>query len=104
MVDNYLGEETSRQGVHNSLAAHLYANATAEDFWTAQTNNTHKPVDKIMESFVTQPGVPLLLFSDDPKGPSAVRQRRFFLSPEPSSETASGPSPVWTIPVCYQTT
>jgi len=32
MVENYLGEETFRKGVHNYLAAHLYGNATAEDF------------------------------------------------------------------------
>ena len=36
-VENYVGEETFRKGVHNYLAAHLYANATAEDFWNAQT-------------------------------------------------------------------
>ena len=57
-VENYLGEETFRQGVHNYLAAHLYANATAEDFWGAQTATSHKPVDKIMESLVAQPGAP----------------------------------------------
>ena len=33
MVENYLGAEVFRQGVHNYLEAHLYANATAEDFW-----------------------------------------------------------------------
>ena len=45
-VENYLGEETFRQGVHNYLAAHLYANATAEDFWNAQTATSHKPVEQ----------------------------------------------------------
>ena len=60
MVENYLGKEIFRQGVHNYLAAHLYGNATAEDFWNAQTANWHLPVDKIMSSFVAQPGVPLL--------------------------------------------
>ncbi len=63
MVENYLGEELFRQGVHNYLAAHLYANATAEDFWNAQTATSHQPIDVIMRSFVTQPGVPLLSFS-----------------------------------------
>ncbi len=52
MVEHYLGEETFRQGVHNYLAAHMYANATAEDFWNAQTATSQKPVDKIMQSFV----------------------------------------------------
>jgi aminopeptidase N len=67
MVEHYLGEETFRQGVHNYLAAHLYANATAEDFWNAQTAASHKPVDKIMESFVTEAGVPLLTFVPETK-------------------------------------
>ena len=61
-VENYVGPETFRQGVHNYLAAHLYGNATAEDFWNAQTTTSHKPVDKIMESLVAQAGVPLLTF------------------------------------------
>ena len=63
MVENYLGEETFRKGVHNYLAAHMYGNATAEDFWNAQTAASHKPVDKIMESFVVQPGEPILNFN-----------------------------------------
>jgi aminopeptidase N len=98
MVENYLGEETFRQGVHNYLAAHLYANATAEDFWNAQTANSHQPVDKIMESFVTQPGVPLLTFSAI-SGNAPVSQSRFFLSA--ANNTGSPQS--WTLPVCVKT-
>ncbi len=56
MVENYLGEETFRKGVHAYLSAHEYGNATAEDFWNAQSATSHKPVDKIMESFVAQQG------------------------------------------------
>ena len=62
MVENYLGEETFRKGVHAYLAAHEYGNATAEDFWNAQTEVSHKPVDKIMESLVAEPGAPILEF------------------------------------------
>ena len=80
-VENYLGEETFRQGVHNYLAAHQYANATAEDFWGAQTATSHKPVDKIMESLVAQPGAPLLTFGEQTRGKVDVIQKRFFLSP-----------------------
>ncbi len=98
MVENYLGKETFRQGVHNYLAAHLYANATAEDFWNAQTANSHKPVDKIMESLVAQPGVPGLTFGEPANGMVEVAQKRFFLSP---SAKGSG-TEVWSIPVCFQ--
>src|SRR5580704_5770750 len=97
MVENYLGEETFRQGVHNYLAAHLYANATAEDFWNAQTVNSHQPVDKIMESFVTQPGVPLLTFSNASAGRAPVTQSRFFLAPD-----AVIPQQSWTVPICIK--
>ena len=89
MVENYLGEETFRQGVHNYLKAHMYANATAEDFWNAQTANSHKPVDKIMESFISEPGVPLLSFGKVANGGVTVSQSRFFLNPKNAPETAS---------------
>ena len=99
MVENYLGVETFRQGVHNYLAAHLYANATAEDFWNAQTANSHQPVDKIMSSFVTQPGVPLLTLSERQGNSVPVAQSRFFLSSTANSNEGQS----WTIPVCLKT-
>ncbi len=98
MVENYLGEETFRKGVHNYLAAHMYGNATAEDFWNAQTAESHKPVDKIMESFVAQPGVPIFTFNAPQTGSVGVNQQRFFLSPSMKAATADS----WTVPVCMK--
>src|SRR6202040_4088630 len=103
MVEHYLGKEVFRQGVHNYLQAHLYANATAEDFWNAQTANSHLPVDKIMSSFVTQPGVPLLTFSERQAGSDPVMQSRFFLSAEETNRPVAGQLPEWTVPVCLKT-
>ncbi len=73
-VENYLGAETFRKGVHAYLSAHKYSNATAEDFWSAQTETSHKPVDKIMESLVAQPGAPMVTFGE----PVRERQSRRF--------------------------
>jgi aminopeptidase N len=98
MVENYLGEETFRLGIHNYLAAHLYGNATAEDFWNAQTAASHKPVDKVMTSFVVQPGVPILTFGEPQAGRVDVRQQRFFLS----AKVKDGAAQVWTIPACLK--
>ncbi len=95
MVEHYVGAEVFRKGVHNYLAAHQFGNATAEDFWGAQTANSGKPVDRIMESFVAQQGVPLLTFSAPANGVTTVEQSRFYLSPNGQS-TAQ----VWTVPVC----
>jgi aminopeptidase N len=111
MVEHYIGKEAFRQGVHNYLQAHLYANATAEDFWNAQTANSHLPVDKIMSSFVTQPGVPLLTLSERQASGVPVAQSRFFLS----STAAAGLKATtgkdrkdqkdqhWMVPVCLKT-
>jgi aminopeptidase N/puromycin-sensitive aminopeptidase len=100
MVENYLGKETFRQGVHNYLEAHLYANATAEDFWNAQTATSKKPVDKIMDSFVAQPGVPLITFTGDGKGKVEAAESRFYLNPQAAPAGAKAQS--WTIPVCFK--
>jgi aminopeptidase N len=96
-VENYLGEETFRKGVHAYLSAHLYGNATAEDFWNAQTQTSHKPVDKIMASLVAQPGEPLLTFGNPESGKVTVDQRRFFLTPSIKPD----PAQTWTLPVCF---
>jgi aminopeptidase N len=99
MVENYEGEETFRQGVHDYLKAHMYSNATAEDFWRVQTAVSHKPIDKIMESFVAQPGEPILTF-EKPNGEGvSASQQRFFLSPSAKVETAQ----TWFVPVCFKT-
>ncbi|HTB97713.1 MAG TPA: M1 family metallopeptidase [Terracidiphilus sp.] len=98
MVENYAGQEAFRRGVHNYLAAHLYANATAEDFWNAEAAASHKPIDSIMDSFISQPGVPLLTFSSPVNGKVNLSQRRFFLSP--GAENNSGQK--WTLPVCFK--
>jgi aminopeptidase N len=108
MVEHYIGKEAFRQGVHNYLQAHLYANATAEDFWSAQTANSHLPVDKIMSSFVTRPGVPLLTLSERRASGVLVAQGRFFLSSTATAELTATDgknqqAQRWTLPVCLRT-
>jgi aminopeptidase N len=95
MVENWVGEEVFRKGVQAYLAAHLYANATGEDFWSAQTRVSGLPVDAVMRSFVEQPGVPLVTLGS---AGGAVTQRRFSLSGSPLAEES------WTIPVCFSGT
>ena len=108
MIENWVGPEVFRQGVHNYLAAHLYANASAEDFWNAQTATAHLPVDLVMRSFVDRPGVPLLTFAESGKAGVPVRQSRFFLDPETGARRrdeaqAMDLSSGWVIPVCLKT-
>jgi aminopeptidase N/puromycin-sensitive aminopeptidase len=96
MVENWVGEEVFRKGVQAYVAAHEYGNATASDFWNAQTRVSGLPVDKVMQSFVEQPGVPVVtLTSDGAKLP--VTQHRLFLS-----ASADSTKETWTIPMCFK--
>ena len=99
MVENWVGPQVFQQGVHNYLAAHLYANATAEDFWGAQTSTSHQPVDKVMSSFIDKPGVPLLTFSAEKGTAFPVAEQRFYLDAPDKNEKSGG----WTVPVCVKT-
>jgi aminopeptidase N len=102
MVEGYVGEETFRKGVNSYLTKHSYGNATAEDFWNEIAEVSHKPVDRIMSSFINQPGFPLVTVKTICTGGKTkvtLTQQRFF-----SDRTLleAGSSEVWNIPVCLK--
>jgi aminopeptidase N/puromycin-sensitive aminopeptidase len=98
MLESYVGSETFRQGVNNYLQAHAYSNATAQDFWNAIAAVSHKPADKIMASFVSNPGLPVISADFRCTGQPSVtlRQQRFFV--DPSADKANQ---IWNVPVCF---
>ncbi|MDA1036275.1 MAG: M1 family metallopeptidase [Chloroflexi bacterium] len=60
MLEDYLSEETFRQGLHGYLKGHEYANARTEHLWSALAEASGKPVTSIMDSWVKQIGYPVL--------------------------------------------
>ena len=60
MIEAYVSPDVFRRGVNVYLRRFLYGNATAEDFWSALSAASGRPVDKIMPTFVDQAGEPLL--------------------------------------------
>ncbi|HEU5400057.1 MAG TPA: M1 family metallopeptidase [Terriglobales bacterium] len=102
MVESYLGPETFRKGVNRYLEQHQYANATAQDFWNTQAAVSKKPADKVMRSFVMQPGVPFVDASvkqANGKTEVTLSQKRYYYDP---SLFAKGGNETWTIPVCLE--
>lgn len=102
MLESYLGPKTFRAGVNAYLAKHAYANATAADFWDAQTQVSQKPVDKLMPTFVNQPGPPLVTVKAECSGNSekvTLRQQRYFYD---RAKFEAGSSERWQIPVCMK--
>jgi alanyl aminopeptidase len=94
MIEAWLGPEVFRRGVLDYLAAHEWKNARAEDLWNALSKASGKDVRAPLESFLNQPGVPLVTV--DIAGPGKVRvsQRRFLNH----GVAAPGPA-LWQVPV-----
>ena len=102
MLESYLGPETFRAGVNAYLEKHAYANATAANFWDAQTQTSKKPVDKLMPTFIDQPGPPLVSVKTACSGNSekvTLQQQRYFFD---RAKFEAGSSERWQIPVCMK--
>jgi len=102
MMEQYVGHDQFREGVRLYIKNHAYGNATSADFWNAETQATKKPVDKLMEPFINQPGVPMVSVNSRCAGSKTqldFRQQRFYsdykLLEKPSAE-------VWPIPICVK--
>jgi aminopeptidase N len=102
MIENYLGSDVFRRGVNAYLQAHAYSNATSQDFWDAMTTSSGKPVDRILPTFVNQPGAPLLevsLSCINGRSQLDISQQRFVLDPSTSPPRRTER---WQIPVCVK--
>jgi aminopeptidase N/puromycin-sensitive aminopeptidase len=98
MLESYVGPDVFRNGVNSYLKAHANGNATSADFWQAMAKASGKPVDKIMPTFVMQPGVPLVTVSGSCHTdhiPLELSQQRFLLSSATDEHDQT-----WSIPVC----
>jgi len=107
MIEAYVGPEAFRKGVSDYLTRYSSGNAAGEDFWTEMTRATEKPVNRIMRSFVDQPGAPALAVRTRCVGGNTqvtVRQRRFEGAPvAPGAAAKTAAWQPWTLPVCVTT-
>jgi aminopeptidase N len=61
MLEQYLGVEEFRQGISLYLKTHSYANTETGDLWDAiEKANPTVPVRELMDSWIWQPGYPLI--------------------------------------------
>jgi puromycin-sensitive aminopeptidase len=61
MLEQYLGEEEFRRGVSLYLNKHAYGNTETGDLWDAiEEANPSVPVRALMDSWIWQPGYPLI--------------------------------------------
>jgi len=100
MLEQYLGEERFRAGVSHYLRTHSYSNTETNDLWDAIESTSGEPVRRIMDSWIWQPGYPLVsasLVDHDGARGLMLRQQRFAFD---SSGPVAGDGPQrWAIPV-----
>ncbi|MBU6315220.1 MAG: M1 family metallopeptidase [Acidobacteria bacterium] len=77
MLEQYLGEEDFRRGVSHYLSKHEYGNTETGDLWDAiEEANAGTPVRALMDSWIWQPGYPLVSARLD-GGTLVLQQQRF---------------------------
>ena len=60
MLEQYLGADEFRAGVHAYLSKHAYGNTENTDLWDAIEAATSEPVRRIMDAWIFQGGYPLV--------------------------------------------
>jgi puromycin-sensitive aminopeptidase len=94
MLETYLGEDTFRAGVRLYLQRFGGASATAADFWRALDDSSGQDVSRVAETWVNEPGHPVVELRAAGPGRVALRQRRFFLDPGAAPSRQRWPVPI----------
>jgi aminopeptidase N len=102
MVEAFVGPEVFRDGVRAYLKKYANGNATAEELYAELTRVSKRPVDRVMASFVDQPGAPLVTVEarcEEDSTRVTLTQQRFF---NDARLLAAGSPELWTVPVCLR--
>lgn len=95
MLEQYLGADRFRDGVREYLQRHSYDNTETSDLWDAIESTTGEPVRRVMDSWIFQPGHPLVQARID-GGDLLLDQQRF------SFDTTLDDPARWAIPIAVR--
>jgi aminopeptidase N len=100
MIESYVGAESFQKAIGSYLKKYSWGNAAGEDFWNEVASVTGRPIDRILRSFVDQPGAPVVSVSASCSAAGMTQvtaaQSRFFGAPGPAPATPQ----TWTFPAC----
>jgi puromycin-sensitive aminopeptidase len=96
MLEQYLGPERFREGVSHYLRRHAYGNTETNDLWDAIEETSGEPVRRMMDSWIWQPGYPLVSATLD-ADELVLRQQRFAFDTDTLDADAAPTT--WLVPV-----
>jgi puromycin-sensitive aminopeptidase len=93
MLEQFLSANVFRDGIRLYLKKHQFNNTETSDLWDALEAASREPVRKMMDSWIFQPGFPIIdaALSADGRG-LKLSQRRFFYLAEDNDQ-------LWHVPV-----
>jgi tricorn protease interacting factor F2/3 len=90
-IQGYIGPDLFRDGLHRYLNTHAYGNASSRNLWQAFEAASEKPVTRMMQNWIEQPGYPLVCV--ERQGQTlTLSQKRFTYLPNTAEQ-------LWDIPV-----
>ena len=92
MMQLWIGDEAFRAGLKQYFTRFKYSNTTGDDLWECLSQASGKDVGALMNTWISQPGYPVVYASLD-NGELALRQEQFFTGPHQPSDR------LWPIPI-----
>ena len=96
MVRRLIGEEAFRAGLKSYFEKFAYQNTVGNDLWQELETASGQPIVKLMNAWISQPGLPIVQSEQNNSGeqPTAtLRQERFFIGDHQPSDA------LWPIPL-----
>lgn len=93
MLQVYIGEKDFQKGLKAYFTKFAYQNTDGNDLWSALAEASGKDIVSIMNTWISQPGFPVLSVKKGKNNEISLEQRRFFIGPHAESNQ------IWPIPL-----
>jgi len=90
-LEGFIGHDQFRAGLRHYLNAHAYGNASSRDLWDSFETTSQLPITGLMESWIEQPGYPMIEVQRD--------GTMLFLTQERFSYLPGATESLWQVPV-----
>jgi aminopeptidase N len=92
MIQHYIGHDAFRAGLKQYFAKHAYTNTIGNDLWNALEQTSGKEITSIMNTWISQPGYPVVSVARN-NGELTLSQQQFFIGPHEKSDKT------WPVPL-----
>lgn len=92
MLQHYIGNEAFQTGLKAYFAKHAYGNTEGDDLWQALSEASGKNIAKLMNTWISQPGYPVVSVQESGHS-TTISQKQFFIGPHKDTQR------LWPIPL-----